>query len=324
MKLFLKEHLSLIIVQSIQFIFIIGLFALDGYINISLAIYSLFISSFILLCYLIYRYINNRSFYRRLSHPLDMLGDSLKRLDKSQLSMSLYVLLKSQYEQYKRDLLQAEQKQEQHLIFIDRWVHQMKTPLSVLQLMAKDLDEPESSNIREELDRMQTGLQMVLNMARLRTIERDFNIKKVTLNKVIQDVIQENRRLFIKSKIFPQVSSEENMIVQSDEKWLFFVLSQLIENAVKYSANKSKTIDISIGKRNRHLIVTIQDYGIGIPKEDMKRIFDPFYTGENGRKFRESTGVGLFLVREVISYLGHQIEVESDVNIGTTFRIVFI
>lgn len=324
MKLFIKEHRLLIVVQIIQLILIIFLFWLDGYTNIKLALYSLLISLFFLFCYLVYRYVSHRAFYKRLSEPLSTLEESLQHLEQSPLPNALNNLLKTQYQHYKYDVLKAERKQEEHLIFMDRWIHQMKTPLSVLELMAKDLDEPLSSSFREEIDRMKTGLQMVLYMARLRMIEQDFHIKKVSLPKLVQEVNQENKRNFIRNEIYPKIIEKEtDLTVETDEKWLFFIVSQLLNNAVKYSAGQAKEINITLTKRYGHVILEITDHGIGIPKEDLKRIFDAFYTGENGRKFRESTGVGLYLVNEVINYLGHSIEVESLVGEGSTFRIIF-
>lgn len=209
-------------------------------------------------------------------------------------------------------------------MFMDRWVHQMKTPLSVIELTAKDLDEPESSNIREETERMKTGLNTVLYMARLRTIEQDFQIKRVTLAKLIHEANQDNKRFYIRNKVYPKLQEEETrVLVETDEKWLLFMVTQLIQNAVKYSVGRSNHIALSLYKRNNKAVFAVTDFGVGIPKADQKRIFQAFYTGENGRHFRESTGMGLYLVKEATSYLGHALEMESTVGEGTIFRIVF-
>ncbi|MBO1002340.1 sensor histidine kinase [Pseudogracilibacillus auburnensis] len=324
MKLFLREHVLLIIVQIIQFITIAGIFWLAGFRHIQIAMYSIFLSLFFLFCYLAYHYVSRRQFYHRLSTPIRSLDESLQELDHVAIATELNELLKSQYSTYQNQLMEMNKAQEEHLIFMDRWIHQMKTPLSVLELMAEDLDEPAASSFREETDRLKTGLNMVLYMARLRTIEQDFHIKRVSLLKIVQEVNRDNKRLFIRNHIFPQVKElQEGITVETDEKWLFFMMTQFIHNAVKYSAGKSSHIDIIINKRFGHTVLEITDSGIGISDADIKRVFDAFYTGENGRKFRESTGVGLFLVKEVAKYLGHKIEVESTEGKGSTFRIVF-
>lgn len=324
MKLFMKEHILLIVVQMIQMVLMTGIFWLAGFRDIELILYSMLLGLFLLCCYLLYHYVSRRQFYRRLQTPIQSLDETLETLDGTPISESLYQLLKSQYSVYQGQIMELKKKQEEHFIFMDRWVHQMKTPLSVIELMAKDLDEPASSSFREETDRLKTGLQMVLSMARLRSIERDFQIKKISLINLVKNVNNENKRLFIRNNIFPQIKEmTENITVESDEKWLFFILTQLIHNAVKYSQGKAQHINITLDVRDKRAILEIEDEGVGIPKEDIRRIFDAFYTGENGRRFRESTGVGLFLVKEVIDYLGHQIEVDSTVGKGSTFRIIF-
>lgn len=323
-RLFLREHFVLIIVQLIQFMTIVGMFWLSGFRNVHLALYSIFLSCFFLCCYLTYTYIRHRKFYNRLSHPVKTLDETLQELDDVAMSKALTKLLTSQYNEFQKQLFEMNQRQEQHMSFIDRWIHQMKTPISVIELMAKDLDEPESSSFREEIDRMKTGLNMVLYMSRLRTIEQDFHIKRVYLNKLVKEVNQDNKRLFIRNNVFPQVIEEKKeLTIESDEKWLFFMITQLVHNAVKYSAGQANIIQITLFEKNGLKIFEIKDFGIGIPEEDQKRIFDAFYTGENGRKYRESTGVGLFLTNEVANYLGHRLEVESSVGKGSTFRITF-
>lgn len=320
----MKEHILLIVVQMIQMVLMTGIFWLAGFRDIELILYSMLLGLFLLCCYLLYHYVSRRQFYRRLQTPIQSLDETLETLDGAPISESLYQLLKSQYSVYQGQIMELKKKQEEHFIFMDRWVHQMKTPLSVIELMAKDLDEPASSSFREETDRLKTGLQMVLSMARLRSIERDFQIKKISLINLVKNVNNENKRLFIRNNIFPQIKEmTENITVESDEKWLFFILTQLIHNAVKYSQGKAQHINITLDVRDKRAILEIEDEGVGIPKEDIRRIFDAFYTGENGRRFRESTGVGLFLVKEVIDYLGHQIEVDSTVGKGSTFRIIF-
>lgn len=324
MKLFLREHAMLIVVQFVQFILMAGIVWLTGFRNLEIIMYSVFLGSFLLFLYLLYYYLSRRKFYERLSEPIQRLDESLQELGHVPIAEKLNELLRAQYNAYEKQMIDMSKKQEEHLSFIDRWTHQMKTPLSVIELMAKELDEPESSSFREETDRLKNGLNMALYMARLKTIEQDLHIEKITLLPLIQEVSQHNKRLFIRNGIYPEIVTEKKGIaVESDEKWLFFIVTQLIHNAVKYSAGKSLKIVITIKEMAGQAIVEVKDSGIGIPKEDKKRIFNPFYTGANGRKFRESTGVGLYLVKEVASYLGHDIEAESEVGIGSTFRIVF-
>ncbi|MFS0562983.1 sensor histidine kinase [Terribacillus sp. 179-K 1B1 HS] len=324
MKLFLREHVLLIVVQLIQSLMVPILFWLDGYRDLGVGLYAFFLSLLLLTAFLCYRYLSRRNFYHRLQKSLTALDQSLETTERAPISEALDQLLAAQYRLYREELLKGEDRQGEHLLFMDRWVHQMKTPLSVIELTAQTLDEPESSSIREETDRIRYGLNTVLYLARLRTITEDFHIKPVVLSKLIHEVNQENKRFYIRNEVYPVLKEEKTgAIVETDEKWLFFLLSQLVHNAVKYSAGKSNQIILSLYERSDELVLEVKDFGVGIPVVDRKRIFNKFYTGENGRKYRESTGMGLYLVKEVAEKLEHYLEMESIEGEGTTFRIIF-
>lgn len=324
MKLFWREHALLIGVQAVQFTVMLAIFWLDGYRATGPALYAAFLGFFFLGCYLSYIYLSRRPFYERLSRPLESLDDSLRQTAAGPLSSALDRLLRDQYKLYQQRIKSLENQQRQHLTFMEQWVHQMKTPLSVIELTAQGLDEPDSSSIREETDRMKTGLNTILYMARLRSIERDFHIKPVSLSKIASEVNGEHKRFYIRNQVYPKLQEERpGITVESDEKWLVFILTQLIHNAVKYSRGRSRHIVISIYERGREAVLEVKDFGVGIPDADKRRIFDPFFTGENGRAFRESTGMGLYLTKEAAEHLGHRIEFESQVSRGTTFRVIF-
>lgn len=324
MKLFFKEHRLLVVVQCLQFIFFSLILILSGFEDYKMLLYGVFISLFFLLCYLVYHYYSRRHVYKKISERPEHLDELLERTDDVPLGEALDELMKVQYQLYMDRLQTAEDLQAKHLKFIDRWVHQMKTPLSVIELTAQDLDEPESSNVREETERLKKGLHTVLNMARLRTIEKDFHIQPVELEALVHEVNQENKRFYIRNHVYPYLDVQVvGVTVETDEKWLFFILDQLLQNAVKYSTGFSQRINLNIYKVDGAAVLEVIDYGVGIPEHDLKRIFQAFYTGDNGRQFRESTGMGLYLTKEVADYLGHTLEVVSDVQQGTTFRIHF-
>ena len=137
-------------------------------------------------------------------------------------------------------------------------------------------------------------------------------------------MINENKRLFIAKRVFPNVDVDENLSVMSDPKWLRFLLDQFITNAVKYTFEPNKKITISSAEFDQQIILTIQDEGIGIPKSDLSRVTKAFYTGENGRKTGESTGMGLYIAKETCDKLGHQLFITSEVGQGTKIEVTFI
>src|SRR5690625_5317603 len=138
-------------------------------------------------------------------------------------------------------------------------------------------------------------------MDSIKRIEEDFHIQSFELNNLITDIYHENNSLFIRNNIDPYVTNDSASLVESDEKWLYFILEQLIQNAIKYSVNKSNRIDIYMYEQSGRAALEITDFGAGIPEHDINRIYEAFYTGDHGRTYRESTGMGLYLVNEVRS-----------------------
>lgn len=131
------------------------------------------------------------------------------------------------------------------------------------------------------------------------------------------------RRYFIQNGVYPELQIQDAIKVESDAKWLTFILSQLVTNAVKYSSGTGEKVILSAYHRGKNVVLEIRDQGVGIPKQDLRRVFDPYYMGENGKTFSESTGMGLYLVEEVCKKLQHRIELESDVGKRTTVRLHF-
>ncbi|CAI8708717.1 Sensor histidine kinase YxdK [Brevibacillus sp. IT-7CA2] len=322
MKLFLRDQWPFAAFFLVQLILLIMIFAMDGYWNESLMIYVMFLSVFFAGAFLAIRYLSHRTIYQRLSKPVETLEELTQTYGNSPLCRAMDDISQEQYRLYKEQLHAYENKQRDHTTFIQQWVHQMKTPISVIHLLLQNEDDPTAESVREEVDRIKRGLETVLYIARLDRFEQDFLIEPVTLRSLVQNVLAENKRLFIRNQVYPEVKVDENWRVESDDKWLAFVLNQLLTNAVRYSAGKSNKVTIRAYERGVHAILEVQDYGIGIPAEDIRRVFKPYFTGENGRKYPESTGMGLYLVKEICGRLHHGVEMESEVGEGTTVRIV--
>ncbi|MGU3443000.1 sensor histidine kinase [Bacillus cereus] len=323
MKLFLREHVPLISFSIIQLFVTLSVYWLDGYDHLPTALYSIFLGMCLMIGYLTYRYFSHRRFYHKLSTPSKTLHESIQEMDSSPLSVALQDILETQYNQYQHQLKTWEYKEKEYLTFLNQWVHQMKTPLSVIELIAQEEHGESFESIVEEVDQMKYGLEMVLYMARLETFEQDFYVERVSLQDIVQEVVRENKRLFICNFVYPEVKVNPNIMVETDRKWLRFVINQVVSNAIKYSAGSRKNISMATFEEGQSIILEIQDCGVGIPREDLPRVFCPFYTGENGRKFKESTGMGLYLVKSIIERMDHDIEIESEVGKGTKVRIIF-
>lgn len=326
MRLFLQEQRPLIVVYIAQLLLVSLIYRLDGYRNGKVVLYAYMISLLLLLGYLAFRYIANRSFYRRLAQPIAgeaVTGESSAESSHTPLAEALQQLLRSQFRQYSTELHNYKHKIEGHLHFINQWAHQMKTPISVIHLILQDDDDPRFAAIGDELDRLKKGLDLVLYTARLDTFEHDFYVEQLPLEQVVRGVTSEQKRLFIRRRIYPAVRIESGLTAASDEKWLSFVLTQILTNAVRYTLKEQGTVHLTGYARGEQAVLEIRDEGIGIPASDLPRVYDPYFTGENGRRFQESTGMGLYLVKQILDKLGHALEIESKVGEGTTVRIIF-
>lgn len=323
MRLFFREQRPLIVIYTLQLVLITFVYWLDGYRHLAISLYAGLLSTCLLAVYLVVRYMTNRTFYRLLEEPQGSIRGFAEVKPGSPLSDSLQRLLKTQYRYYLAEISGQQSKIEGHLHFINQWVHQMKTPLSVIHLMVQDDDDPRAVAIGDELDRLRKGLEMVLYTARLDTFEHDFLVETLDVERLVRSVTSGQKRLFIRCKVFPVIEMEGPLAIASDEKWLSFVLTQIVTNAVRYTTKENGKIRFRGFTRGRETVLEITDEGVGIPESDLPRVFDAYFTGENGRSFQESTGMGMYLVKQICDKLGHRVELESRVGQGTTVRIVF-
>ncbi|AJY77783.1 hypothetical protein VN24_15930 [Paenibacillus beijingensis] len=298
-------------------------------------LYFVLLSVFALVLFLAADYARHKRYLRQLQAALAQAGDpqALQQLNAgvTREQRAVQELLAARHLAYHNALDAYKKRQEFHHHFIHQWVHQMKTPVSVIDLIAQQesgggLSGAEAKalllSVGEEAERLARGLEQMLNTARLDKFELDLHPKRLALHEAARSCINTHKRLLIRGSIFPQVEGEA--WAETDEKWLAFILNQLIANAIKYSRPKpgSKRLTVKVGHAlNGVATVTVQDEGIGIPSQDLPRVFDPFFTGENGRSSEESTGMGLYLVQQVCLKLGHRIRIESAEGRGTAVTV---
>ncbi|KWX79274.1 sensor histidine kinase [Paenibacillus jilunlii] len=324
MRLFLKDQRPLLLFYLLQMILVPVLYYLSGESRpLSIILYGMALSAAVILVYLVYRYIQHHKLYSRLTQPAAAPGELPAPLDDAPLPEAVSELLQVTHRHYQEQLQSHVSRMDQHIIFMNRWVHQMKTPLSVIQLTLQELDDEAAGSIQEELERLRKGLEMVIYTSRLERFEDDFQVESLPLRRIISEAVAENRRLFIRRGIKVDIRVDEGLTVYSDAKWLMFMLTQILVNAVNYTSGSGKTVAVTARATDKDIILEITDQGIGISSEDLKRVFNPYFTGERGRQYHESTGMGLYLVREICSRLGHKVGLESRPGEGTTVRIIF-
>ncbi|UUZ82709.1 sensor histidine kinase [Paenibacillus sp. P26] len=291
--------------------------------------------------YLVFDYVRRRSYWRRMrrlfeAEPNAEAWDNLLSIPEgvTREQRHLSEAFRKLHRSYSDLLARYRSRQEEHDFFTRQWVHQMKTPVSVIHLLTQrpapeqgPPSAPWRESIQEEVERLQHGLDMMLHTARLDKFEVDLRVQPVDLLPLIRGVINEHKKACIRWRIYPRVTGPDKpCLVLSDEKWSRIVIHQLVSNAVKYSKSKAAdshpfTVTVSEDAAGWH--AAFRDEGVGIAETDLPRVFDPFFTGENGRRVEESTGMGLYLSREVCRRLGHRIDIASVLGEGTTVTLHF-
>ncbi|MBE5961943.1 MAG: HAMP domain-containing histidine kinase [Lachnospiraceae bacterium] len=322
--------------------------------------------------YLIWMGIKAYGFYHFYSKVPSMVGNAgiqkvLFENEKAYLARAFQVL----HGKYRKELTVRDIKEEEKRRFLSSWIHMMKTPVTVNDLILermetkKILPEEAIRDIQAENKRLYKNLDMVLGLQRLEEFSKDYMPEAFDLTEFIRTIINENRRQFIYGNVFPKLTAPEGKtMILSDRKWNRHMVEQILSNAVKYSyqiqneeekeektevqtagqdemnelqlkhveeteddeepQKQAKNIYITITPKKQRVILTIQDEGIGIPSYDMGRIFEPFFTGENGRKQKNASGIGLYFCKEISEMLGCMLQVDSVEHKGTRVTIAYL
>jgi signal transduction histidine kinase len=199
------------------------------------------------------------------------------------------------------------------------WAHQIKTPIAAMRLILQSEKSEANDELLEQLFKIEQYVEMVLQYLRLENLNSDLLICKYSLDNIVKQAVRKYSRLFIRKKIKLNYS-ELNREVLTDEKWLVFVIEQILSNSLKYT--NTGEISIYMDEQDPNTLV-IEDTGIGIEKEDLPRVFEKGFTGYNGRADKKSTGIGLYLCKQILSKLSHSIKIESNVGKGTKVKINF-
>lgn len=210
----------------------------------------------------------------------------------------------------------ADMARQDMMDYYSLWVHQIKTPISAMRVLLQSWENNVPDNSKEvrtlkmELFKIEQYVEMVLSYLRMESISSDMVLQWYSADDIVKQAVRKYSQLFILQKISLHLKPMDQMVL-TDEKWLVFVIEQIISNALKYTKKGS----ISIYSENDCIV--IEDTGIGIQEEDLPRVFEKGFTGFNGRTDKKSTGIGLYLCKTVIDKLNHDIRIESEVGKGT-------
>ncbi|MFC0274733.1 sensor histidine kinase [Metabacillus herbersteinensis] len=273
--------------------------------------YALALSSLVFLGFLLFRYQQNVSVIRQMkSEDYDSLS-----LEGEFAKEHIDELKK----QHIREMNRIHDRQNEHYDFIVSWFHEIKTPIAVLRLLQQtDMD---SGSLREEITKIENYVDQALYYAKLDSFNQDYDIQNCDIIQISKEIVKSHSKTFFSKKIRIDMQVE-SLAVQSDPKWLQFIVNQLLTNSLKYTEHGGE-ITISAFETPQEKQLLIRDSGIGISQKDLPRIFNRGFTGETGRTHAKSTGMGLYLAQQLSNKLGHYISCTSEVRKFTQFIIHF-
>ena len=262
-------------------------------------------------------------YYRRHRHLIEaekVIKISVDALEmpNDQLEEDYQRLLQVVHEDKVRAVNDLESRKKDIVEYYTMWVHQIKTPIAAMRLLLQAEDTPKNAELSHELFRIEQYVEMALHYTRLDSDTTDFVIQKYYLDHIVREAVHKYAKIFIRKKINLDYQPLETEVL-TDEKWLEFVIEQILSNAVKYTQRGT----VSIYMEDEKTLV-IEDTGIGIRTEDLPRIFEKGYTGYNGHTDKRSTGIGLYLCQRILKKLSHTIAIDSEPGKGTRVRIGLI
>lgn len=318
-----KENIILFIILVIILLFLLDLFGVNKYLTIM-----------ILSLLSIYFIVDFFTFYLKRKKYYDNFLNNLNLLDKKYLILetleepefldgkvfydALYKIDKSMMENINNYRNETEDFKE----YVEMWIHEIKIPIAGLMLMYHN-NKTVNKNFLDQLNSLDNLTDQILYYVRSNYAEKDFLIKEASMDKIINEVLLKNKDSILENHIDVTVDVK-NVKVLTDSKWLVFILNQIINNSIKYCDNSRKSyIKFYIEDNEKEMTLHIKDNGIGVNASDLKHVFDKSFTGENGRKMRNSTGFGLYISKKLIEKLGHKISATSEENKYFEIAITF-
>lgn len=287
-------------------------------VEVKAAAYPFLLSVVFGILFLILGYLKREKKYKRLLQIIEtggIVSESLPRPDCMTEREYQEILLQTEAE-YKEQREEWQAARKDMNDYYATWVHQIKAPIAVMRVLLQQEDTPVNREITGELFRVEQYVEMALCYVRLGEDASDLVIKEYPLDDMIRKSIRKYAGQLIRRKL-GIVYEGTDIYVLTDEKWLMFIIEQLLSNAVKYTVSGNVTITVDSEKKQ----LSISDTGIGISPEDLPRIFEKGYTGYNGRLDKKSTGIGLYLCRTAADKLGHKLMAQSTVGEGSKFTI---
>ena len=326
-KLFFKEKVITILLLLFGII-TIEIFLMAYNVGMFIKIYIPLIIMGLYMISIIIEYFKRKKFYDNLLNMLEELDE--KYLITEIIKTPNFLegkIFKNSLEQIDKSMLENVNKYkymtEDYKEYIELWIHEIKIPISASKMVIENNKNAITKSIDEELDKVENYIEQALFYARSNTVEKDYYIRKVVLKEIVNESIKKNKSSLIQEKISIDIHDLE-IEVNTDNKWIVFILNQIIQNSIKYRKKENSVIEIYANQGKENVILYIKDNGIGIKQGEITRVFEKGFTGTNGRlSNKKSTGIWLYLCKKLCNKLGIGIELNSVQNEGTEVKLVF-
>ena len=326
-KLFFKEK-AITILLLLFGIITIEIFLMAYNVGMFIKIYIPLIIMGLYITSIIIEYFKRKKFYNNLLNMLEELDE--KYLITEIIKTPNFLegqIFKNSLEQIDKSMLENVNKYkymtEDYKEYIELWIHEIKIPIATSKMVIENNKNAITKSIDEELDKVENYIEQALFYARSNTVEKDYYIRKVFLKEIVNESIKKNKSSLIQEKISIDIH-DLDIEVNTDNKWIVFILNQIIQNSIKYRKKENSVIEIYANQGKENVILYIKDNGIGIKQGEITRVFEKGFTGTNGRlSNKKSTGIGLYLCKKLCNKLGIGIELNSVQNEGTEVKLVF-
>ena len=333
---FLKDRCLLLLLHLVCMCCLAGFLRMTGYSGTNIVLILIF-WLLILCAWLIITYVHRRKFFREAEQILEkmdqryLLGELLP--DSFRLEDKLYKeMIRRSNKSVIERIRQIEDEKKDYKEYIESWVHEVKAPITGISLLCENRKSTGPSEDSDYSDRqlfrtismenrkIENYVDMVLYLARTEEVYKDYFIRETSLQEAVYEVLEKDRLLLIQNKI--RVEADCKDIVYTDQKWIAFILEQMILNSVKYRGENPIFL-IFTEQTETGVLLILEDNGTGIKEEELGRIFEKGFTGSNGRSHERSTGMGLYLCQSLCKKLGISLRAESEYGEGTRMILEF-
>lgn len=276
---------------------------------------------------LLWNYLAHHRRLRHLRAVMDALDQKylfaeITDAPTSELEKVYFELMKTALKAMTDEVSKSNRLNREYREFIEQWIHEMKVPITGIQLLCENNKSGVTRKILTQTEMISQSVERVLFYARLGSVEKDYLITEVSLKTCVLEVLAQNKQFLIQNNACIHTETLCGT-VYSDQKWLQFILNQIIINSVKYQGNKPLVIDVTSQDQGGYVTLSVTDNGLGIKESELGRVFDKGFVGSNGRTEKNSTGIGLYLCDQLCTKLGIRIEIKSRSGEYTTVLLHF-